>query len=96
MGFKAIYEDFPRSFSRSMKIQQPKQQSHTQLDLSRISLQICGYGWPFDEGDEVNPFSISSFRESRSDIRRFCIFTATKTLQLRCSLKEERATWSLC
>ncbi|KAJ0605259.1 putative oxysterol-binding protein [Helianthus annuus] len=36
---------------------------------------------------------ISSFRESRSDSRRFYIFTATKTLHLRCSLKEERAAW---
>ncbi|KAI7732527.1 hypothetical protein M8C21_018864, partial [Ambrosia artemisiifolia] len=36
---------------------------------------------------------ISSFRESRSDSRRFYIFTATKTLHLRCSLKEERVAW---
>ncbi|KAI3716740.1 hypothetical protein L1987_67838 [Smallanthus sonchifolius] len=36
---------------------------------------------------------ISSFRESRSDSRRFYIFTATKTLHLRCSSKEERVAW---
>ncbi|XP_076914332.1 oxysterol-binding protein-related protein 2A-like [Bidens hawaiensis] len=36
---------------------------------------------------------ISSFRESRSDSRRFYIFTATKTLHLRTCLKEERAAW---
>ncbi|KAI3792331.1 hypothetical protein L2E82_06207 [Cichorium intybus] len=36
---------------------------------------------------------ISSFRESRSDSRRFYIFTATKTLHLRTSLKEERVAW---
>ncbi|KAL8216747.1 hypothetical protein R6Q57_023584 [Mikania cordata] len=36
---------------------------------------------------------ISSFRESRSDGRRFYIFTATKTLHLRTSLKEERVAW---
>lgn len=36
---------------------------------------------------------ISSFRESRSDNRRFYIFTATKTLHLRTSLKEERVAW---
>lgn len=36
---------------------------------------------------------LSSFRESRSDSRRFYIFTATKTLHLRTSLKEERVAW---
>ncbi|PWA46477.1 oxysterol-binding protein, PH domain-like protein [Artemisia annua] len=36
---------------------------------------------------------ISSFRESRSDSRRFYIFTATKTLHLRTSSKEERVAW---
>ncbi|MFS8004004.1 putative oxysterol-binding protein [Helianthus anomalus] len=36
---------------------------------------------------------ISSFRESRSDSRRFYIFTATKTLHLRTCLKEERVAW---
>ncbi|KAL8256006.1 hypothetical protein R6Q59_031073 [Mikania micrantha] len=36
---------------------------------------------------------ISSFRESRSDSRRFYIFTTTKTLHLRSSLKEERVAW---
>ncbi|XVE65049.1 hypothetical protein DITRI_Ditri07aG0151000 [Diplodiscus trichospermus] len=36
---------------------------------------------------------ISSFRESRSDDRRFYIFTATKTLHLRTDSKRERAAW---
>ncbi|KAL3499542.1 hypothetical protein ACH5RR_038635 [Cinchona calisaya] len=36
---------------------------------------------------------ISSFRESKSDDRRFYIFTATKTLHLRTNLKKERAAW---
>ncbi|KAL1556280.1 Oxysterol-binding protein-related protein 2A [Salvia divinorum] len=36
---------------------------------------------------------ISSFRESKSDDRRFYIFTATKTLHLRTSSKKERVAW---
>ncbi|WOG90322.1 hypothetical protein DCAR_0209565 [Daucus carota subsp. sativus] len=36
---------------------------------------------------------ISSFRESRSDNRRFYIFTATKTLHLRTHSKKERVAW---
>ncbi|KAL3645593.1 Oxysterol-binding protein-related protein 2A [Castilleja foliolosa] len=36
---------------------------------------------------------ISSFRESKSDDRRFYIFTATKTLHLRSNSKKERLAW---
>ncbi|XVF52647.1 hypothetical protein PTKIN_Ptkin05aG0035300 [Pterospermum kingtungense] len=36
---------------------------------------------------------ISSFRESRSDDRRFYIFTATKTLHLRTDSKRDRVAW---
>ncbi|XP_048230389.1 oxysterol-binding protein-related protein 2A isoform X2 [Ricinus communis] len=36
---------------------------------------------------------ISSFRESKSDDRRFYIFTATKTLHLRTDSKGDRAAW---
>lgn len=36
---------------------------------------------------------ISSFRESRSDNRRFYIFTAAKTLHLRTHSKKERLAW---
>ncbi|XP_043715858.1 oxysterol-binding protein-related protein 2A-like isoform X2 [Telopea speciosissima] len=36
---------------------------------------------------------ISSFRESRSDVRRFYIFTATKTLHLRTNSKKDRVAW---
>uniref|UniRef100_A0A7N0UAS3 PH domain-containing protein n=1 Tax=Kalanchoe fedtschenkoi TaxID=63787 RepID=A0A7N0UAS3_KALFE len=36
---------------------------------------------------------ISSFRESRSDDRRFYIFTATKTLHLRTNSKKDRIAW---
>ncbi|KAF9685694.1 hypothetical protein SADUNF_Sadunf03G0080900 [Salix dunnii] len=36
---------------------------------------------------------ISSFRESKSDDKRFYIFTATKTLHLRSDSKRDRAAW---
>lgn len=36
---------------------------------------------------------ISSFRESKSDDRRFYIFTATKTLHLRTESKGDRVAW---
>ncbi|EYU24744.1 hypothetical protein ABFS82_05G080900 [Erythranthe guttata] len=36
---------------------------------------------------------ISSFRESKSDERRFYIFTATKTLHLRTNSRKERVAW---
>ncbi|KAL8503325.1 hypothetical protein ACS0TY_022167 [Phlomoides rotata] len=36
---------------------------------------------------------ISSFRESKSDDKRFYIFTATKTLHLRTKSKKEREDW---
>ncbi|XP_047325832.1 oxysterol-binding protein-related protein 2A-like isoform X2 [Impatiens glandulifera] len=36
---------------------------------------------------------VSSFRESKSDDRRFYIFTATKTLHLRTKSKKDRAAW---
>lgn len=37
---------------------------------------------------------VSSFRESKSDDRRFYIITATKTLYLRTNTKKERAAWT--
>ena len=36
---------------------------------------------------------ISSFRESKSDDKRFYIFTATKTLHLRTDSKRDRVAW---
>lgn len=36
---------------------------------------------------------ISSFRESKSDDRRFYLFTATKTLHLRTNTNKERVAW---
>jgi len=41
----------------------------------------------------MNSKQVSSFRESRSDDRRFYIFTATKTLHLRTANKQERQLW---
>ncbi|KAG6405338.1 hypothetical protein SASPL_132927 [Salvia splendens] len=50
----------------------------------------CMFGHGVDEKIELK---ISSFRESKSDDRRFYIFTATKTLHLRTSSKKERVAW---
>ncbi|XP_078155381.1 oxysterol-binding protein-related protein 1B-like isoform X4 [Carex rostrata] len=36
---------------------------------------------------------VSQIRESRSDDRRFSIFSGTKTLRLRAETREDRATW---
>ena len=38
-------------------------------------------------------WQISSYRESKSDDRRFYIFTATKTLHLRTESKKDREAW---
>lgn len=38
-------------------------------------------------------FKISSFRESKSEDRRFYIFTATKTLHLRTDSRRDRIEW---
>lgn len=38
-------------------------------------------------------YQISSFRQSKSDDRRFYIFTATKTLHLRSESKSDRLAW---
>ncbi|KAL6007892.1 hypothetical protein ACLOJK_033396 [Asimina triloba] len=41
----------------------------------------------------VSLFGVSSFRESKSDDRRFYIFTATKTLHLRTDSRKDRVAW---
>ncbi|KAG9143156.1 hypothetical protein Leryth_021362 [Lithospermum erythrorhizon] len=41
----------------------------------------------------IHLYLISSFRESRSDDRRFYIFTSTKTLHLRTNSSRERVAW---
>lgn len=43
---------------------------------------LCAYVW-----------QVSSFRESKSDDRRFYIFTATKTLHLRTYSRKDREAW---
>ncbi|KAM1584523.1 hypothetical protein FF2_037432 [Malus domestica] len=50
-------------------------------------------GTVFDPKNGSGKDSISSFRESKSDDRKFYIFTATKTLHLRTNSKSERAAW---
>ncbi|XP_050228197.1 oxysterol-binding protein-related protein 2A isoform X2 [Mercurialis annua] len=45
------------------------------------------------KGVGIVHLKISSFRESKSDDRRFYIFTATKTLHLRTDSKRDRADW---
>lgn len=42
---------------------------------------------------QLNVMQISSFRESKSDDRRFYIFTATKTLHLRTDSRKDRVAW---
>lgn len=41
----------------------------------------------------VNVWQVSSFRVSKSDDRRFYIFTATKTLHLRTDSRKDREAW---
>lgn len=41
----------------------------------------------------MNVEQISSFRESKSDDRKFYIFTATKTLHLRTDSRKDRVAW---
>lgn len=40
-----------------------------------------------------SPVQVSSIRESRSDDRRFSIFTGTKRLHLRAESREDKMTW---
>lgn len=47
----------------------------------------------YNNTNTVVHLKVSSFRESRSDDRRFYIFTATKTLHLRTNSKRERGLW---
>ncbi|KAJ8764192.1 hypothetical protein K2173_005372 [Erythroxylum novogranatense] len=45
------------------------------------------------KGVGIVHLKISSFRESKSDDKRFYIFTATKTLHLRSNSKRDRVAW---
>lgn len=49
------------------------------------------FGWFWNYGYLVE--QISSFRESKSDDRKFYIFTATKTLHLRTDSRKDRVAW---
>ncbi|KAI4368468.1 hypothetical protein MLD38_017024 [Melastoma candidum] len=64
---------------------------------SRKYLRKRGFGSGRGFG-QVKPFGevhlkVSSIRASRSDDKRFSIFTGTKTLHLRCATKEDRTAW---
>ncbi|KAG4378958.1 hypothetical protein GLYMA_17G139200v4 [Glycine max] len=48
---------------------------------------------PSSSSSSVVHLKISSFRESKSDDRRFYIFTATKTLHLRTDSRKDRVAW---
>ena len=41
----------------------------------------------------IGKFQVSSIRESKSDDKRFSIFTGTKRLHLRAETREDRITW---
>ncbi|PHT37866.1 Oxysterol-binding protein-related protein 1C [Capsicum baccatum] len=41
----------------------------------------------------LHDLKVSSIRESRSDEKRFSIFTGTKRLHLRAETREDRITW---
>ncbi|KAK3038448.1 hypothetical protein RJ639_029746 [Escallonia herrerae] len=60
-------------------------------------LNSCGSGSGSSRRQQktvgVVHLKISSFRESKSDNKRFYIFTATKTLHLRTNSKRERVAW---
>ncbi|XP_022639155.1 oxysterol-binding protein-related protein 2A isoform X2 [Vigna radiata var. radiata] len=52
--------------------------------------------WKLESSSNLHWFclsKISSFRESKSDDRRFYIFTATKTLHLRTDSRKDRVAW---
>ncbi|KAJ4839976.1 Oxysterol-binding protein- protein 2A [Turnera subulata] len=59
--------------------------------LSRMDNGSCRRKPPKTVG--IVHLKISSFRESKSDDRRFYIFTATKTLHLRTDSKCDRVAW---
>ncbi|CAK9171126.1 unnamed protein product [Ilex paraguariensis] len=64
------------------------------LSSDRLSrLNSCGLRNKQQKNVRTVHLKISSFRESKSDDRRFYIFTATKTLHLRTNSKKERQAW---
>ncbi|KAH9621255.1 hypothetical protein KSS87_010068 [Heliosperma pusillum] len=60
-----------------------------------IRIDSCSRRGKYSKKDDklVVNLEVSTFRGSRSDDRRFYIFTATKTLHLRTNSKHERELW---
>ncbi|GAB4857055.1 Oxysterol-binding protein- protein 2A [Ancistrocladus abbreviatus] len=64
------------------------------VSSARLSrMDSCGRRKLHRTNAVVHLKQVSSFRESRSDDRKFYIFTATKTLHLRTNSKIERVAW---
>ncbi|KAK4771373.1 hypothetical protein SAY87_031905 [Trapa incisa] len=59
--------------------------------FSRVNSESCTRNHRRTIG--IVQHKISSFRESKSDDRRFYVFTATKTLHLRTDSKRDRVAW---
>ncbi|XP_057518973.1 oxysterol-binding protein-related protein 2A-like isoform X1 [Amaranthus tricolor] len=58
-----------------------------------IRLDSCSRKKDSKRNSAVVHLKVSSFRESRSDVRRFYVFTATKTLHLRTNSKHDKELW---
>uniref|UniRef100_A0A0D9VXZ5 PH domain-containing protein n=1 Tax=Leersia perrieri TaxID=77586 RepID=A0A0D9VXZ5_9ORYZ len=78
-GAKVIGEDSIRRLDRSST-------------SSSSSSQSNGHHLPRKPIGEIH-LKVSSVRESRSDDRRFSIFSGTKRLHLRAETREDRAAW---
>ncbi|XVF51699.1 hypothetical protein PTKIN_Ptkin04bG0205500 [Pterospermum kingtungense] len=64
------------------------------ISTNRLSrMDSCSGRRKHQKTDGIVHLKISSFRESKSDDRRFYIFTATKTLHLRTDSKSDRVAW---
>ncbi|XP_076951938.1 oxysterol-binding protein-related protein 2A-like [Bidens hawaiensis] len=77
------------------KVVQPEMMAGDDVRLIG-DMDRCGTGSSSRRCNNINKgvhLKVSSFRESRSDDKRFYIFTATKTLHLRTSSKKERVAW---
>lgn len=78
------------SYSKSRRPQSPPE---TDVVLIGSTTAACRSSRKHGKTVGIVHLKISSFRESKSDCRRFYIFTATKTLHLRTNSKKERVAW---
>ncbi|KZV28832.1 Oxysterol-binding protein [Dorcoceras hygrometricum] len=85
-GSRVIGEDSMRRISR---------QHHNHLHLHHQHHRNGNIGSPSKSRKPVGEvhLKVSSIRESRSDDKRFSIFTGTKRLHLRAESREDRMTW---